>query len=56
VAEISKLLWQKVGVATPLVASVLGWSVWRRHHRAMARAGHYKRRLRRLNPQGQLSD
>jgi hypothetical protein len=54
VAEIRKLVWRVVWAVKPIVASVLGWSVWRRHHQAMARTCHYKRRLRRLDQQIQL--
>ncbi len=53
-AEIRKLLWRLVWVVKPTVGFILGWSVWRRRHQAVARACHYKRRLARLGQQLQL--
>jgi hypothetical protein len=54
VAEIRKLVWQVVWAVTPLVAAVLGWSVWRRQHQAIARICHYQRRVQHLAPEVQL--
>jgi hypothetical protein len=54
VAEIRKLLWRLVWAVNPLIAAVLGWSVWRRHHQAIAKACHYQRRLHGLDQHLQL--
>lgn len=54
VPEIRKLVWQVGWAVQPLVTVVLTWSVWRRHHQALARACHYQRRLRHLEQQLQL--
>jgi hypothetical protein len=45
VSEVRKLLCRLVlGRRAPRWEEVLGWSVWRRHHQAVARRSHYKRR------------
>jgi hypothetical protein len=45
VAEIRRLLrWLVLGQRPPRWEEVLSWSVWRRHHQAVARRSHYKRR------------
>ncbi len=54
VAEIRKLLWRLVWAVEPAAEFVLGWSVWRRQHQAVARACHHKRRLARLGHHLQL--
>ncbi len=54
VAEIRKLLWRLVWAVEPTVKFILGWSVWRRRHQAVARECHYQRRLARLGHQLQL--
>ena len=54
VAEIRNLLWRLVWAVKPVIAAVLGWSVWRRRHQAIARVCHYTRRLRSLDQQLQL--
>ncbi len=48
VAEIRKLLWRLVWAVEPAAGFILGWSVWRRRHQAVARDCHYKRRLAHL--------
>jgi hypothetical protein len=45
VAEIRRLLWRLVWAVQPLVATVFGWSVWRRQHQTVARTCHYQRRV-----------
>ena len=54
VAEIRKLVWRLVWAVQPLIATVLGWSVWRRRHQALARTCHYQRRLHYLVSEVQL--
>ena len=44
VPEVRHLLWGVVWRAWPSVAQVLAWSAWRRHHQAVAKRCHYKRR------------
>jgi hypothetical protein len=45
VAEVRRLLCRLVlGGGPPHWGKVLSWSVWRRHHQAVARRCHYKRR------------
>ena len=45
VSEIRRLLCGLVlDRRAPLWEEVLSWSVWRRHHQAVARRCHYKRR------------
>ena len=48
VAEIRKLLWRLVWAVKPAAEFILGWSVWRRRHQAVARDCHYKHRLQPL--------
>jgi hypothetical protein len=44
VSEVRKLLWRSVLLQRPPPwEDVLSWSVWRRHHQAVARRCHYKR-------------
>ncbi len=43
-AEIRRLLWKVVFVVGQTVEQVLAWSRWRRHHQAVAKFYHYKRR------------
>jgi hypothetical protein len=38
------LLWKVVFVVQQTTAEVLAWSRWRRHHQAVAKYYHYKRR------------
>jgi hypothetical protein len=47
VPEIRKLLWHLTWQYVPSLIAVIGWSLWRRRHQAIARACHYKRRSRR---------
>lgn len=45
VSEVRKLLYRLVlGRRAPGWEEVLSWSVWRRHHQAVAKRCHYKRR------------
>jgi hypothetical protein len=45
VAEIRRLLRRLVLVRRPpRWEEVLSWSLWRRHHQAVAKRSHYKRR------------
>ena len=44
VPEVRRLLWGVVWRAFPTVEHVLAWSVWRRHHQAVAKRCHYQRR------------
>lgn len=44
VPEVRRLLWGVVWRAFPTVEHVLAWSTWRRHHQAVAKRCHYKRR------------
>jgi hypothetical protein len=44
VPEVRRLLWGVVWRAFPSVEQVLAWSVWRRHHQAVAKRCHYRRR------------
>jgi hypothetical protein len=45
VSEVRKLLWRLVlSRRSPRWVEVPSWSVWRRHHQAVARGCHYKRR------------
>jgi hypothetical protein len=43
VSEIRKLLWQLAWPIAPCFMAVMQWSLWRRHHQAVARACHYRR-------------
>lgn len=42
--EVRRLLWGVVWRAFPSVEQVLAWSVWRRHHQAVAKRCHSQRR------------
>jgi hypothetical protein len=53
VPEVRRLLWGVVWRAFPTVEQVLAWSAWRRHHQAVAKRCHSKRR-RVILPQLQL--
>jgi len=44
VPEVRRLLWGVIWRAFPSVDQVLAWSTWRRHHQAVAKRCHYKRR------------
>jgi hypothetical protein len=44
VPEVRRLLWGVVWQALPSVAHVLAWSTWRRHHQAVAKRCHSRRR------------
>ena len=44
VPEVRRLLWRIVLERRPSLREVLGWSVWRRRHQAIARHCHYKTR------------
>ncbi len=44
VPEVRRLLWGVVWRAFPSVEHVLAWSVWRRHHQAVAKRCHYQQR------------
>jgi hypothetical protein len=54
VPAVRRLLWRLVWSTSPPADFVLAWSRWRRRHQAQARRYHYRRRLARLNAQGQL--
>jgi hypothetical protein len=41
---VRRLLWGVVWRAFPAVDHVLHWSGWRRHHQAVAKRYHYRRR------------
>ena len=45
VPEIRKLLCRLVWRDLPDVAAVIQWSLWRRHHQAVARWYHWLRRM-----------
>jgi hypothetical protein len=45
VPEIRKLLCRLVWRTVPEVVSVIRWSLWRRHHQAVARFYHWLRRI-----------
>jgi hypothetical protein len=51
VPEIRKLLCRLVWRHLPDVVAVIHWSLWRRHHQAVARYYHYQREQLRLNLQ-----
>jgi hypothetical protein len=51
VPEIRKLLWQIVWPQMPCVVAVIAWSLWRRHHQAVARDYHYQRHREKLELQ-----
>jgi hypothetical protein len=51
VPEIRKLLWQLVWSFVPYVMAIVQWSLWRRHHQAIARACHYQRRANAMKLQ-----
>jgi hypothetical protein len=44
VPEVRRLLWRLVWVTLPVAAMVLGWSLWRRQHQAVAKQYHYQKR------------
>ncbi len=44
VPEVRRLLWGVVWRTFPSIEQVLAWSVWRRHHQAVAKRCHYRRR------------
>ncbi len=44
VPEVRRLLWRLVWATVPLAAFVLGWSLWRRQHQAVAKKYHYQKR------------
>jgi hypothetical protein len=44
VAEIRQLLWKLVFIVEQAADGVLAWSRWRRHHQAVAKFYHYKKR------------
>jgi hypothetical protein len=44
VSEIRKLLWQLTWPFAPRFTAIIRWSLWRRHHQAVAREHHYRRR------------
>jgi len=44
VPEVRRLLWQMLRLPLPDDMFVWAWSRWRRHHQAMAKRCHYKRR------------
>ncbi len=48
VPEVRRLLWRLLWPRALPPPFVLAWSVWRRHHQAIARRCHYRRRLARL--------
>lgn len=52
--EIRHLVWRVVQAVKPIIAAVLGWSVWRRRHQARARTCHFTRRFHDLGQHLQL--
>jgi SRSO17 transposase len=46
--EIRHLLAQLTSRTVQTVASILAWSIWRRHHQAAAQASHYRRQAAQL--------
>jgi hypothetical protein len=42
VPEVRKLLWQWLWRHPPKSVHIIGWSLWRRHHQAVARTYHYR--------------
>ena len=48
VPEGRRLLWQVLRPPRAADGQVWQWSWWRRHHQAVAKRSHYKRRLARL--------
>jgi hypothetical protein len=46
VPELRKLLWQMILRVRPCLAFIIGWSLWRRHHQAIAMMYHWQRRTR----------
>ncbi|MGZ5029491.1 MAG: hypothetical protein ACXV8I_02680 [Methylobacter sp.] len=51
VPEVRKLLWQWLWRHPPKAVHIVGWSLWRRRHQAVARACHYRRRREKNNLQ-----
>jgi hypothetical protein len=45
-AEVCRLLTRLVWAFIPTAAFVLGWSLWRRQHQAMAKTSHYQKRAK----------
>jgi len=45
IAEIRHLLFSLVFFIVHPVFHIISWSFWRRHHQALAKFFHYKRRL-----------
>jgi len=45
VPEVRRLLWQMLRPPPPDDVFVWAWSWWLRHHQALAKRCHYKRRL-----------
>src|SRR5579859_7771874 len=52
--EVLRLVWLLVWQQVIAHAHTLCWSLFRRHHQAVAQAYHYKRRLARASPELQL--
>lgn len=48
--EVLRLIWLLVWQQMATHAHALAWSLFRRHHQAVARAFHYKRRLAVSSP------
>jgi len=44
VPEVRRLLWAMLRPPLPTLVLLWAWSRWRRHHQAIARYHHYKRR------------
>ncbi|MGJ0490774.1 hypothetical protein [Methylobacter sp.] len=51
VPEVRKLLWQWRWRHPPRIMHIVGWSLWRRRHQAVARACYYRRRREKYNLQ-----
>ncbi|MGZ8942502.1 MAG: hypothetical protein ACXW00_07010 [Methylobacter sp.] len=49
--EVRKLLWQWLCRHPPKVMHIIGWSLCRKRHQAVARACHYRRRRQKHNLQ-----
>ena len=45
VPELRKLLWQMLWRVRHCLAFIVGWSLWRRHHQAIAMMCHWQRRM-----------
>jgi hypothetical protein len=51
VPEVRRLLWQWLWRHPPRIMHIVGWSLWRRRHQAVAQSCHYRRRRQKHNLQ-----